>query len=68
MELGKTMHVHCSGLLGDRDLSQYVSFTQKVVWERPVVTDNGQDSALHVNHSGLLGDRALSQYDSLLEI
>ena len=76
MILGKNVVcVHCSGLFGDRPLSQYDSFThsfelsmiafiQKIFLERLFVSDTGEASACYVHCSGLLGDRVLSQYNS----
>ena len=52
--LGKPLHVY-SGLLGDTVLSEYDSFSGKMVWNRIF---------LHVNCSVPPGYRALSQYNS----
>ena len=45
-DMGKTLlHLHCSGLPGDRGWSQYNSFIWKMVLERPFISDTGKASA-----------------------
>ena len=39
------LHVHCLGLLGDRALGQYGSFTQTMILKRPFVSDTREASA-----------------------
>ena len=36
------VHVHCSGLLGDRAPCQYDSFSEKMVRKRPFISDTGR--------------------------
>ena len=38
-----TLHVHCSGLPGDRDSCQCNSFAHKMVLKRPFVVDTGKN-------------------------
>ena len=45
-------------LPGDRNLSQYDSFSGKMVLKRLCIGDTGEDSAECSHCSGLLGDRA----------
>ena len=55
------LHIHCSGLLGDRALSQYDIFSSKMVLKRPFLSDPGEASVLHVHCSCFMGDRPLNQ-------
>ena len=66
MTLAKPLHIHCSGLgetehgailLGDRALSQYGSFSFKMVLKKLYLPL----SALHICCSGFWVDRALCQ-------
>ena len=42
----ETRHNHCLGLLGDRALNPYDSFSGMMVLEKPFVSDTGEDSSL----------------------
>ena len=56
MYVWKTLHIHCSGLpVRWTSLSEYNTYTWKMVLERPLVIDTGEDSALYIQC--LAGDR-----------
>ena len=46
-DTGEACACFCSGVLGDRILSQYDSFMQKMVLERPFIGDTGEDYSAH---------------------
>ena len=58
MILRKILHIHCSGLLGNRALSQYEDFPQKMVLKRTFSVTLGK-TAQHFHCSGLQRDKAL---------
>ena len=58
----ETVQIHCSWIQGDRALSHYSSFNQKVALARPFLVTMGKP--LDVHCSGLTEDRASSQCDS----
>ena len=49
----KVLHIHCSGLLGDRAFNQWSS-TEKMVFKRAFIGDT--EKTLHVHSSGLQQD------------
>ena len=62
----EALHIHGSGLLGDSALSQYDSFTPKMVLKGHSLVTWGK--TLYIHCSGLSGDKTLSQWDSSQKI
>ena len=64
------LHVHCSGLMANRALSQYDNFTQKITMKRTFVSYTREETlhihclvSVEVSLSGVI-DRTSSWYDS----
>ena len=58
----ETLHIHCSGFMGDAALSHYYSCSGKMVLKRLFIGDTWKTSAHSLFRSW--GDRASTQYDT----
>ena len=71
--LGKPLHIHCSGNLGDnpffrshwRQNSRQWSSNLRMVLKRPFISDTGEDATLHIHQASQVTEPCISIIDIL---